>query len=563
MAHPNVTTQEIADRFRAEAGTRFPRRGFDYDPIVHKYTENYLNPSSYRIFVDAFPGGSIETIIDPEADQLPPGTQHHGPPAHAVITQRLNVPIGTYFEYTINGRGPRLFPGSLGPARTFSATRTQILHSTRGGREFFSQADAAWRYIVDVPWPGTFELSVSIRTPAGASDTKNLRFTLKDRTVVSIGDSAASGQGNPDVPGKPADYHPDVSWFDILVSTFVPGAVNYALTREVLNYAWDRIQRESMTVARALDYKMEMDPKPEWLEPNAYRSLRSGPAFAARLLEDRPAGEVVTFLPFGRTGSTIQSGLLARRSDTEDQWIGAVGQIEEVERSLGRKRIDALIIQIGINDLDATGTLKNLLTSDFRLPGDPDQRKVNRDIIRDVAMQKIAVVLPVNLGKLKAALSSLNIRDVYLTEYPTGLFDMPNGEAGAGCELFDDLLNFELSGADTKMLKGLAEELNKQLEAQAEALEWGYISGIAREFEGRGYCTDSDRRYFVRAKESLASQGDTEGTIHPNYNGSLAVGTAMAAAVRSKTFATDEGQLIKSVPEMIANSARRLLRRRR
>ena len=48
--------------------------------------------------------------------------------------------------------------------------------------------------------------------------------------------------------------------------------------------------------------------------------------------------------------------------------------------------------------------------------------------------------------------------------------------------------------------------------------------------------TDDKRRYFVRAKESLASQGDTEGTIHPNSLGSQAIGVAIAKAVKRNTF---------------------------
>jgi hypothetical protein len=536
MRRPNTTVADIPARFAVEVGSRFPRLGIDYNPVIHKYTDEYINPRKYQVYIDAFPGGSTTTFVDPEPEQRRPGDPRHGPPTHTVVTNKLSVGADAKFEFSITGTAPSNLPFGIGPRRKFSATLTKGLRSTSGGPGFFGQADPAWECIFSVPWPGDFDVVVTIRGQSGPGITKSIRLVIQDRLVVSIGDSAASGQGNPDTPGKPAGYEPDISWFDVIVSVFVPGAVTYVLTREVINYAWDQLEQNTLTIARVLDYKLEMNPEPVWLEPNAYRSLRSGPALAARLLENLTAGEVVTFLPFARTGSTIQKGLLARRSDLEDQWIGAVGQVEEVQRAIGKKSIEVLLVQIGLNDLDATGDIKNLLESDFRLPGSPDERKVNRDRIESVATKKITDEMPGNLDKLKDALKVLNIRHVYLTEYPTALFDVPSGDVGPGCELFDEVPPFEISVADARTLKRLAVKLNEQLQKEATRLGWFYISGIAEAFKGRGYCTDETRRYFVTAKESLASQGDTEGTIHPNGAGSQAIGEAIAATVRRYTF---------------------------
>jgi lysophospholipase L1-like esterase len=526
---------DIAARFGVEVGSRFPHLGIDYNPIIHKYTDEYISPRSYQVYIDAFPGGSITTFEDPEPEQRRPGDPGHGPPTHKVVTNQLSVGADTKFEFSITGRAPSNLPFGSGPQRKFSATLTKGLRSTSGGPGFFGQADPAWECIFAVPWPGDFDIVVTTRGQSGPGISKSLKLKIQDRLVVSIGDSAASGQGNPDTPGKPAGYEPDISWFDIVVSALVPGAVSYVLTREILDYAWEKLNQHVMTVARAADYSLEMNPKPVWLEPNAYRSLRSGPALAARLLEDPAAGDVVTFLPFGRSGSTIKNGLLARRSDLEDQWIGAVGQVEEIQRAIGKKRIDALLIQIGINDLDASGSLRNLLSSDLYRLELKDKRKETRDRVEKLAYDKMDD-MPGNLDLLKEALKVLNIRHVYLTEYTTALFDTADGNVGEGCELFDEFHPLELSVADTRMLKGLAEELNRRLREQANRLGWFYISGIASAFSGHGYCTDDKHRYFVRAKESLASQGDTEGTIHPNSLGSQVIAAAIAAAVKRNTF---------------------------
>ena len=254
MVRPDTTVTVVPARFAIEAGSRFPRLGIDYNSVIHKYTNEYISPRSYRVYIDAFPGGSITTLEDPEAEQRRPGEPRHGPPTHQVVTSHLNVGADTKFEFSITRRASK---------PPFSATLTKGLRSISGGPGFFSQADPAWECIFDVPWPGDFNVVVTTHGHSGPGNSRNLKLKIQDRLVVSIGDSAASGQGNPDTPGEAsAGYHPDVGWFDIIVSVLVPGAASYVLTREVLNYAWDQLNQKSLTLARVLDYKLKMDPKP-------------------------------------------------------------------------------------------------------------------------------------------------------------------------------------------------------------------------------------------------------------------------------------------------------------
>jgi hypothetical protein len=53
---------------------------------------------------------------------------------------------------------------------------------------------------------------------------------LRDLLVVSIGDSAASGQGNPDIPGSPEGFDPDIAWWEV----FFPPLVLYELSKAAL-----------------------------------------------------------------------------------------------------------------------------------------------------------------------------------------------------------------------------------------------------------------------------------------------------------------------------------------
>jgi hypothetical protein len=45
----------------------------------------------------------------------------------------------------------------------------------------------------------------------------------------------------------------------------------------------------------------------------------------------------------------------------------------------------------------------------------------------------------------------------------------------------------------------------------------------------------------VQAEESMAMQGDTEGTIHPNPDGAAVIGKRVAAAVKKNTFDKGSG----------------------
>jgi hypothetical protein len=128
----------------------------------------------------------------------------------------------------------------------------------------------------------------------------------------------------------------------------------------------------------------------------------------------------------------------------------------------------------------------------------------------------------------------LNVRQVYLTEYPTGLFDDKNGNDAAGCGIFSGP-QLNLSPRDAELIKDLAEQLNKVLKDAAKEHGWVYVTGVATAFKGRGYCTGDERRYFIQGEESLGLQGDTEGTIHPNPAGHTKVGRLVAKSLQKNT----------------------------
>jgi lysophospholipase L1-like esterase len=251
------------------------------------------------------------------------------------------------------------------------------------------------------------------------------------------------------------------------------------------------------------------------------------------LRQEKPLqGEVITLLHFARSGSDIQAGLFGPRTKGGkkiDGWIGNIGQIEELRRTVGNKRIDALIVSIGVNDVGFTGSLENLVKKDFGWGNDTKNRK---EVLRKID-EKIAG-LDANFQKLAQALNAFDIGQVYISEYPTAIFDrITNGKVtvSGGCEIFASNFDMDISPQDAKDLRAAAGRLNQKIKDMAKKHRWVYVSGIADEFAGHGYCMDRES-FFVTAELSLATQGDTEGTMHPNGRGHGVIARQVARELR-------------------------------
>lgn len=378
----------------------------------------------------------------------------------------------------------------------------------------------------NLPSEGIYDCQLVINQANGTQEKSPVRsIDLRDYLIVVIGDSAAAGQGNPDKAGKPKEFGDEISGWDIL------NPVKWIESGIDAGSNW--FKKNFTTLSRALDAKLEMNPAPGWLEKNAYRSLRSGAAIAARNQENLRQGEVVTFLHFARSGSDIIAGLLGPRTKGGkkiDGWIGNIGQLEELRMTVGNREIDALIISIGVNDAGFSGSLTNLVKEDFGWGNDKKNRaEVLKKIDQDLAS------LDARFRKLHEAISSLNVRKVYITEYPTAIFDkIINGkvETSGGCGIFDSNFDMDISPQDAKDLKGAAEKLNQKIRDLARIHNWVYVGEIAKGFAGHGYCMGKDS-FFISAEGSIVVQGDTEGTMHPNAKGHAVIAEKLSKQLRA------------------------------
>ncbi|MDL5363360.1 SGNH/GDSL hydrolase family protein [Halalkalicoccus sp. NIPERK01] len=449
-------------RIQAIPQSRFPRNA-DYDRTAHAYKKSYVRPTAYPIAVSACTGLIPTPPIDRPRD---PG-RGDDPPDGPV------QPLGLGHQTQ----------GELKVPREIVAWRwslEQVGGGTIDSTETFATAGPnACRARLIAPGPGRYRVHLTLELTTGKERAMRSVQIRQDRLVVSVGDSYASGEGNPDRPRS-----------TILGSSQIP---------------------DGSTIPG--------NTKPEWVEPKAHRSYRSGPAFAARDWEDRAEGDLVSFLSFATTGAEIEKGLLRPQKNWQ-----TVGQLEEARRTVGKRPIDALLISIGGNDVGFSTGLKELAFN------------IAKSRSKTVAeTEKKIEALGERFDRLVTRVDALNPKHVFITEYPVAHFDRrADGTVGSGCGILGGI-----STSDAKEIKRLGTLLNRAVETAAKRHGWTFVDGIAEDFTGHGYCR-GDEKYFVTYSESTENQGNIKGTLHPNENGHRVYADQITAALRREVRTRSE-----------------------
>lgn len=541
-------------RFSVSTPSRHPAKLKGYDAAKHEYFPEYVNPATWTLVLTAFPGFLLQDLLPRKVPDEIKTLQWRISQVNGSFLEKVEIPVLRGF--------------------IFAPTRKKI---------------------VAVPAPGKYEISLVAHLTDDRIDENSRIFTLRDFLIIGIGDSFASGQGNPDVPAVPA---PDQKAFcefttiATIVSTQkarlerffkelankgeaalkeglellpVIGIVVVASLNNVENILGhvkntiSDIKGWTVEVGRKVEALLvegteevfswigigdggEVDEtKPRgaaWQEPLAYRSYRSGQSLAAAEVESNSLNHAdrVTFLSFARTGSEILEGLLGPRKVSADflgldaglgrvsidKWTQDRGQIQEAKDALGGRRPDAIIVSIGVNDLNFSTHVEESI---IRRSGERRKKRI------EAAKAKISMEFPANLDRLRNEIDTvLNPRKVFITEYPVGIFKEV-GEHGA-CGILKSFCgeDFNVSKPEARNMGELGLLLNDVIKTKAAEFGWILVDGIARDFDGHGYC--SKKSYFVFAEDSCRNQGDFEGVFHPNEIGHEITRDRLAQALK-------------------------------
>jgi|GEM_PF-1831423 hypothetical protein len=554
--------------FSISTPSRHPANQKGYDAKHHRYRAEYVNPEFWTLVLDASPG-------------LPKS-------ANGDVRVPSEIVSFAWHIEQVNG------------AFNVQDRRT---------------SPPNWKTEVKVPEPGAYKITLQINLADGTRKINTRRYQLRDFLIVGIGDSFASGQGNPDVSAVPSDDQKAMckattlalaiakaeemlknffrklkeEFKDLIedkIKEYIPFAGKIIVAElnaagDVLELIKDGVEEIGDTVVETVKdvgrtiaegveefggwlgmgdggESNEIKPQPaRWQEPYAYRSYRSGQSLAARQVETESEfhADRVTFLSFARTGSEIDSGLLGPRTIDPnifgdalsnlaiDDWAQNRGQIEEAKGSVRGRSIDALIISIGGNDLGFSSVVTDSLLF---------SKDAKRQELANKTREKIKKQLPHELDLLKRSIDTqLKPRQVFITEYPTGLFTKRDedgrvkdgGPCGAlsSTDIPGTSTGLDVDKEDGRVLRQLGKELNQALRAKADEFGWIFVDGIDHGFDGHGYC--AHHSYFVSAEESCLNQGDFEGMLHPNKRGHGVIRDCIARALRRELFVAHESWL--------------------
>jgi lysophospholipase L1-like esterase len=375
------------------------------------------------------------------------------------------------------------------------------------------------------PAEATYDVRLTVVDQRGNSKQDAGKVTIRNFVVASIGDSLASGEGDPDQPAS--DVH----------------------------------------------------PIPTWTDRRCHRSMSSGHALAAREMETSDDHTSVTFSLLACSGATINGGLIGRyageevvASDTPrllPPQISDLGRIMSAQRS-----IDVLFLQIGANDVGFGSLVESCAAPTLIVPDMGDVLTCANDNAKTHVATALTQLETTGYRELKDTLiASLPFDDahVYVSEYP----DPTHDDDGAFCNeirltgaITDKVVDLIpdpksspfLSVVGIKYLTDTAPDvvkaglgaanlsdgvvnatevawahdnvivpLNATLGRAVSANGWTFVPGETKAFATHGYCAGA--HWVRRYDESKALQVDHDGTLHPNPAGHSAYQRLLYAAV--------------------------------
>lgn len=359
--------------------------------------------------------------------------------------------------------------------------------------------------VVDVPYPDGAAIMVEIAgRPVAQADVK-----VRDLLIAGMGDSFASGEGNPDGPVR----------FSRERTASYGGAGKDLLGYPARVGSW-----------KTIGDKAFIEENARWLDQACHRSLYSFELRAALQLALEDPHRAVTYVGVACSGAEVTAGLFLRYKGNE--WvpnppalsqISAIAQaqcgqteapaqdlpeayhmqgaIKELQGGLvlrkcaieKARKIDLLFVSIGGNDIGFSRLLANAVLAEKSL-----LKKLGGwfgEVEGQVEASRALDYVGQRYKSLNRALHNIlhlpwNETDrVILTAYPPlallgdGSATCPDGAAG-----MDVLADFRLSEKRARDGTWVADKLNRVMVDSAKAYGWTFADAHRQAFVGRGIC---------------------------------------------------------------------------
>ncbi len=244
---------------------------------------------------------------------------------------------------------------------------------------------------------GTYRVRLSVSgtdkmgVPCSGSSEKDVK--VEDFLIVVIGDSYASGEGNPErrtqgskyvnafLPplGLNYKYWLTTRWADDGSASMPPTTTyKYYWPQGPMNgdFGWESDWDLATVPARWVHRKVSGATPAAERHLRAHRSSAAWPVQLALAMEDASAQSSVTFVSLAATGATIRLGLVecdwggpcdpgmpdGQQGSLDEYADGALpSQLSQLSSLIGPRQVDLLLISIGGNDVGFSRVLASLL----------------------------------------------------------------------------------------------------------------------------------------------------------------------------------------------------------
>jgi hypothetical protein len=283
------------------------------------------------------------------------------------------------------------------------------------------------------------QVTADIVVPGEPIRRASVDIAVRDLLIAGLGDSIASGDGNPDRPVALADD-------GFCFRRFSPGAKAEYFRPSRAGFSGDRAC--DLDTGNGSDRAGWAKLSAYWMNGACHRSLYGYQLRAALALAVQNPHLAVTFLPLACTGATIADGLFNGQSSRE-LTCGLNGapcpamspaQITQLRTLVARSQrgsLDLIFLTIGANDINFAG-----LVADIIIEGKTERALLSRAGIissTDAAQTTLDKKLPGDFARLRDALRPLvgdAMDHVVYTTYGNPALS-PEGPCPAGRDGFD------------------------------------------------------------------------------------------------------------------------------
>ena len=380
-------------------------------------------------------------------------------------------------------------------------------------------------YVADNPR----KLAVSVRLSDGGTVTLPQPIEVVDRLVVGLGDSYASGEGNPDKPARFTQNEKEIDFLPALLREDFPDAIR----------GTQQPQKDGGE-----------DGQASWLDRRCHRSMYSYQFKTALQMALANPREAVTYVSYSCSGATTGQIINKRgRAREEIAWIAP--QLDSLRKVLTRdgritREIDYLLLSTGGNDVGFSKFVTYVVLSRKplevfkRLPRKGTDRERIVKSSEKKEFQKALLGQTGNYFDLHTALlnapsqprrvlrrraasdESRRIRikgcqpggpcpRIVLTPYPNILKDQDDNLCRADKKEFENPFGEDKSGADetrAKRIKTLDDYVFSQLRdvqqdpwiSSDTGPGWTVARSNVEAFAGHGFCAQTRQRPLTEAE---------------------------------------------------------------